>query len=352
MKLLLGLWALSHLLRSSSSACGNQQPWAIGDDSVHKQIQDLEAPWLVSIAGNGHSCQGAVVNNWFILTAASCFLLMKPNYVELITAGGHFSTLTVSQFLSHRGFSSWAQPPNNDLGLVLLGQPIDLRRRGLWPVCIPDGKETLLTWTQCRIYKRDQDGTCFSTPRSTAKLTKKRALSISPLSDASIDLQTVIRTSPNSLVAYINSRCASASGSYGHLSISTVRWQNQGCFGALGEPMGPGRPIPGEKVGLRQEEMGLVGVVGTMVGESHHLELSLSLFPTAEVRSQAQATLWMPTGIVPVLGGDISSPASREDSGEPQPTYLPLQTDTFQCLSSVSGSEQCSEEEIHIVNIA
>ncbi|XP_048347515.1 zinc finger protein GLI1 isoform X2 [Sphaerodactylus townsendi] len=66
------------------------------------------------------------------------------------------------------------------------------------------------------------DGTCFSTPRSTAKLTKKRALSISPLSDASIDLQTVIRTSPNSLVAYINSRCASASGSYGHLSISTV----------------------------------------------------------------------------------------------------------------------------------
>ncbi|XP_077185311.1 zinc finger protein GLI1 isoform X2 [Paroedura picta] len=66
------------------------------------------------------------------------------------------------------------------------------------------------------------DGTRFSTPRSTAKLTKKRALSISPLSDASIDLQTVIRTSPNSLVAYINSRCASASGSYGHLSIGTV----------------------------------------------------------------------------------------------------------------------------------
>uniref|UniRef100_A0A8D0AUN1 GLI family zinc finger 1 n=1 Tax=Salvator merianae TaxID=96440 RepID=A0A8D0AUN1_SALMN len=66
------------------------------------------------------------------------------------------------------------------------------------------------------------DGTRFSTPRSTAKLTKKRALSISPLSDASIDLQTVIRTSPNSLVAYINSRCASTGGSYGHLSIGTV----------------------------------------------------------------------------------------------------------------------------------
>lgn len=67
-------------------------------------------------------------------------------------------------------------------------------------------------------------GSRFPTPRGAGKLGKKRALSISPLSDSSIDLQTVIRTSPNSLVAFINSRCASAGGSYGHLSISTIRW--------------------------------------------------------------------------------------------------------------------------------
>ncbi|PIO40060.1 hypothetical protein AB205_0019720 [Aquarana catesbeiana] len=66
------------------------------------------------------------------------------------------------------------------------------------------------------------DGSRFSTPRSSVKLSKKRAMSISPLSDASIDLQTMIRTSPNSLVAFINSRCSSANGSYGHLSIGTI----------------------------------------------------------------------------------------------------------------------------------
>ncbi|MEE6471700.1 hypothetical protein FKM82_009345 [Ascaphus truei] len=66
------------------------------------------------------------------------------------------------------------------------------------------------------------DGSRFSTPRNSMKLSKKRALSISPLSDASIDLQTMIRTSPNSLVAFINSRCSSANGSYGHLSIGTI----------------------------------------------------------------------------------------------------------------------------------
>ncbi|XP_013376546.1 PREDICTED: zinc finger protein GLI2 [Chinchilla lanigera] len=64
----------------------------------------------------------------------------------------------------------------------------------------------------------------FSSPRVTPRLSRKRALSISPLSDASLDLQRMIRTSPNSLVAYINnSRSSSAaSGSYGHLSAGAL----------------------------------------------------------------------------------------------------------------------------------
>ncbi|XP_026866742.2 zinc finger protein GLI1 isoform X1 [Electrophorus electricus] len=67
------------------------------------------------------------------------------------------------------------------------------------------------------------DGSRFSTPRSVLKLSKKRALSISPLSDASVDLQTVIRTSPNSLVAFVNSRCGqNPASSYGHLSVGAM----------------------------------------------------------------------------------------------------------------------------------
>ncbi|KAM4711209.1 zinc finger protein GLI2-like isoform 2-T2 [Anableps anableps] len=70
-------------------------------------------------------------------------------------------------------------------------------------------------------YMAPIDVSRFSSPRLTPRLSRKRALSISPLSDASIDLQTMIRTSPNSLVAYINnSRSSSAaSSSYGHLSV-------------------------------------------------------------------------------------------------------------------------------------
>lgn len=80
-------------------------------------------------------------------------------------------------------------------------------------------------------------GSRFSTPRSMLRLSKKRALSISPLSDTSVDLQTVIRTSPNSLVAFVNSRCGSNSASsYGHLSVGTMR-SGAALFGLCGLPL-------------------------------------------------------------------------------------------------------------------
>ncbi|KAF4086874.1 hypothetical protein AMELA_G00089340 [Ameiurus melas] len=73
-------------------------------------------------------------------------------------------------------------------------------------------------------YMSPVDMSRFPSPRLTPRLSRKRALSISPMSDASIDLQTMIRTSPNSLVAYINnSRSSSnASSSYGHLSVGAI----------------------------------------------------------------------------------------------------------------------------------
>ncbi|XP_033099589.1 zinc finger protein GLI2-like isoform X2 [Anneissia japonica] len=74
------------------------------------------------------------------------------------------------------------------------------------------------------------EGSRFSSPKPSARLSRKRALSISPFSET-IDINAMIRTSPNSLVAYINnSRSSSAaSGSYGHLSagaVSPMNWHH------------------------------------------------------------------------------------------------------------------------------
>ncbi|XP_078544324.1 transcriptional activator GLI3 [Lissotriton helveticus] len=73
-------------------------------------------------------------------------------------------------------------------------------------------------------YLHAMESSRFPSPRLSARPSRKRTLSISPLSDHSFDLQTMIRTSPNSLVTLLNSSrsSSSASGSYGHLSASAI----------------------------------------------------------------------------------------------------------------------------------
>ena len=61
-------------------------------------------------------------------------------------------------------------------------------------------------------------GSRLASPRPAIRQSRKRALSSSPYSD-SLDLGSMIRFSPNSLVSIMNgSRSSSTSGSYGHLS--------------------------------------------------------------------------------------------------------------------------------------
>ncbi|KAG8009574.1 Zinc finger protein GLI3, partial [Nibea albiflora] len=73
-------------------------------------------------------------------------------------------------------------------------------------------------------YLQAMDSTRFSSPRLPSRPSRKRPLPISPLSDHSFDLQTMIRNSPNSLVTMLNNSrsSSSTSGSYGHLSAGAI----------------------------------------------------------------------------------------------------------------------------------
>lgn len=65
-------------------------------------------------------------------------------------------------------------------------------------------------------------GSRLASPRPAIRQSRKRALSSSPYPD-SLDLGSMIRFSPNSLVSIMNgSRSSSTSGSYGHLSAGTA----------------------------------------------------------------------------------------------------------------------------------
>lgn len=58
----------------------------------------------------------------------------------------------------------------------------------------------------------------LSSPRTSARMNRKRALSNTPSSVESIDLNALIRNSPDSLLGYLNGTRLSSAGSFGHLS--------------------------------------------------------------------------------------------------------------------------------------
>ena len=63
-------------------------------------------------------------------------------------------------------------------------------------------------------------GSGFLSPLGSAKLGKKRPLSISPLSTSSVNIDALVRGSPTSLINFIAQSRSSSAGSFGHLSPS------------------------------------------------------------------------------------------------------------------------------------
>ncbi|XP_055520289.1 zinc finger protein GLI1-like isoform X1 [Leucoraja erinacea] len=166
----------------------------------------------------------------------------------------------------------------------------------------------------------------FSTPRGTAKMNKKRALSISPLSDTSIDLQTMIRTSPSSLVAFINnSHCPSnTSGSYGHLSIT-------GISSACGFPHSPAAPSKHQQFLIQPK--GMSATFGNTqplthpslpCGPRHHQPSVASLLPLSQpgrmqkpFQMKAESLL---SCTLDLLNGKCLEERSEEDVSSPAST--------------------------------
>ena len=63
-------------------------------------------------------------------------------------------------------------------------------------------------------------GSGLLSPISSARLGKKRPLSISPLSCSSVNIDALVRGSPTSLIGYLAGSRSSSAGSFGHLSPS------------------------------------------------------------------------------------------------------------------------------------
>nr|XP_016848453.1 PREDICTED: serine protease 55 [Anolis carolinensis] len=105
-------------------------------------------PWQVSIQTQGkHFCGGAILSNWWILSAAHCFQrdLTSGLFVVVNIEGGTSEERELDRVLIHHDFNG--KTLYSDLALLLLDTPIDFSRETT-PICLPLLHD-LSMWQDC-----------------------------------------------------------------------------------------------------------------------------------------------------------------------------------------------------------
>ncbi|KAM4544164.1 transcriptional activator GLI3 isoform 1-T1 [Fundulus diaphanus] len=152
-------------------------------------------------------------------------------------------------------------------------------------------------------YLQAMESSRFPSPRLPARPNRKRPLTISPLSEHSLDLQTMIRNSPNAIVTTLmnSSRSSSStSGSYGHLSAR-----------AISPVLNFAYPPSPMALHMHHQLMGRqTGIVGSAFGHSPPL-----VHPTPAFATQRPVPGIPPSGLG---AGDRS--AVSNDSSQAKPT--------------------------------
>nr|KAF6402192.1 hypothetical protein HJG63_016010 [Rousettus aegyptiacus] len=155
--LLLSVLLLMSQAKGAHLECGERLTFE-GGPQYSRIIGGIEAeagefPWLVSIqAGNEHFCGGAIIDEWWIVTAAHCLshdgLIPTDLSVVLGTNDLQSPSLEikgVSSIVLHKDFNKLNM--DNDIALLLLNSQITFS--GLKePICMPR-QPSPSTWHRC-----------------------------------------------------------------------------------------------------------------------------------------------------------------------------------------------------------
>ncbi|KAM7140080.1 serine protease 55 [Molossus nigricans] len=155
--LLLSVLLLMSQAKGTHPACGKRTIFERGPQ-YSRIIEGMEAevgefPWLVSIqARNEHFCGGAIINEWWILTAAHCLSVegLSPTDLNVVLGTNDLQSPSlevkgVTSVVVHGRFER--RTMDNDIALLLLDSYIvfsDLKE----PICMPR-QSNPATWTQC-----------------------------------------------------------------------------------------------------------------------------------------------------------------------------------------------------------
>ncbi|XP_042302725.1 serine protease 55 [Sceloporus undulatus] len=142
------------LLTSPISSCGlgpefKATSWTLPRAQEGTPVTALETlPWQVSIQAEGkHVCGGAILSNWWILSAAHCFLvdMTFELYVVVNLPGGSSEERKLDRVIIHQDFNG--ENLHSDIALILLDTPIDFTK-DMSPICLPLLND-LSIWQDC-----------------------------------------------------------------------------------------------------------------------------------------------------------------------------------------------------------
>ncbi|XP_025318712.2 serine protease 55 isoform X1 [Canis lupus dingo] len=152
-----GMWTPLPVARAALPECG-KRPIFEGGSQYSRIIGGMEAevgefPWQVSIqARNEHFCGGAIINKWWIVTAAHCLISeeLLPTDLSVVLGSNDLSSPSldikeVASIVLHKDFQKVNM--DNDIALLLLASPITFNGQ-MEPICIPR-KPTPSTWHKC-----------------------------------------------------------------------------------------------------------------------------------------------------------------------------------------------------------
>ncbi|KAL2761627.1 serine protease 55 isoform 2 precursor, partial [Daubentonia madagascariensis] len=153
----LGRTTALHACPCPARGCG-ERPAFEGRTRYSRIIGGLEAevgefPWQVSIqARNEHFCGGAILDQWWILTAAHCLNSVDISPAELSVVvgtndltGSHVEVKAVTSIVFHKDFKRINM--DNDIALLLLTTSITFSDLKV-PICLPTEPRPS-TWHEC-----------------------------------------------------------------------------------------------------------------------------------------------------------------------------------------------------------
>ncbi|KAM4836881.1 serine protease-like protein 51 [Thomomys bottae] len=116
-----------------------------------KPVNIAEFPWQVGIFHKGkHLCGGAILNEWWVLSAAHCFRRVNTSNLEVIHGIDNLNTKNlkkekVHKLILHPFYDAWLL--DNDIALLLLTSPLYLGITRI-PICLTEVTD-MKKWSSC-----------------------------------------------------------------------------------------------------------------------------------------------------------------------------------------------------------